>query len=179
VRDPRHASLGRRALLLDPMVKACWHGCSGALSTGFNADPAGVNQHSARIVIADQQRGDKGRTAFGLGPADDDKFLPVEAFGLEPKAVIAGAVGGIQPLRNNPLKPERSGTLMKYPTLADLVVAIADCFISEPGAGQQTEITAIEPGVHAIAVKFELMGPFVAALRFSDQPSELGLDPGR
>lgn len=68
---------------------------------------------------------------------------------------------------------------MKYPTLADLVVAIADCFISEPGAGQQMEITAIEPGVHAIAVKFELMGPFVAALRFSDQPSELGLDPGR
>jgi hypothetical protein len=47
----------------------------------------------------------------------------------------------------------------------------------EAGAGQQTDIAAVEPGVHAIAVEFELVGPLVAARRFCDQPRELRLDP--
>jgi len=47
----------------------------------------------------------------------------------------------------------------------------------EPGAGQQADIAAIEPGMRAIPVEFELMGPLAAAPRFRDEPRKLGLDP--
>jgi hypothetical protein len=40
----------------------------------------------------------------------------------------------------------------------------------EPGASQQPDIAAIEPGVHAVSVEFELVAPLVAARRFGDQP---------
>lgn len=35
-----------------------------------------------------------------------------------------------------------------------------------PGPDQQADIPAVEPGVHAIPVEFELVGPFVAGRRF-------------
>ena len=44
-------------------------------------------------------------------------------------------------------------------------------------AGQQMDIAAIEPGVHAIAVELELVRPLIAARSFRDQPRQLRLDP--
>jgi hypothetical protein len=39
----------------------------------------------------------------------------------------------------------------------------------EPGTAQQAVIAAIEPGMHAVAVEFELVRPLVAIRRFRDQ----------
>jgi hypothetical protein len=36
--------------------------------------------------------------AFGIGPADDDKFGPVEALALDPCAAVARQVRTINPL---------------------------------------------------------------------------------
>jgi hypothetical protein len=46
------------------------------------ADPAGINQPPVGVVVPEQQRADERPAALGVGPADNDKFLPVEAFGL-------------------------------------------------------------------------------------------------
>jgi hypothetical protein len=40
------------------------------------------------IVIGEQQSAEPGAPSFGIGPADDDKFLAVEAFDLEPQSAI-------------------------------------------------------------------------------------------
>jgi hypothetical protein len=47
-----------------------------------------------------------GRPALGVGSTDDDKFLAVEAFGLEPEPALAGAAGGVQPLGDDALEPK-------------------------------------------------------------------------
>ena len=54
-------------------------------------DPADVNQPPARIVIPEQQCADKRSAAFGVGPADDDKFLAMQAFDLDPTPQLPGA----------------------------------------------------------------------------------------
>ena len=54
-----------------------------------------------------------------------------------------------------------------------------DCLVFagpfEPGAGQQPDLATVEPGVHAIAVEFELVGPFVAARGFLANWQSCGL----
>jgi hypothetical protein len=45
-----------------------------------SAGAAGIDQPSVRIVIGEQQRAESRPRAFGIGPADDDKFLAVQAF---------------------------------------------------------------------------------------------------
>jgi hypothetical protein len=47
-------------------------------------DPACIDEFGFWCVIAQQQRPDAMSAALGIAPPDDDKFLPVEAFGLEP-----------------------------------------------------------------------------------------------
>ena len=47
----------------------------------------------------------------------------------------------------------------------------------EPGTGQQADIAAIDPGVHAISVEFELVAPLVAGGGFLHELAELRLDP--
>jgi hypothetical protein len=47
----------------------------------------------------------------------------------------------------------------------------------EPGASQHPDIAAIEPGVHAIAIEFELMAPLATAWSFLHELAELRLDP--
>ena len=47
----------------------------------------------------------------------------------------------------------------------------------EPGAGQQPDLGAIDPGVHAISIALELVRPILAAWDFLHQLTELGLDP--
>jgi hypothetical protein len=59
------------------------------------ADAAGVNQFSAGIVIAEQQRAEERPRAFWIRPADRREFLAVQAFDLEPEAAVAGCVGRV------------------------------------------------------------------------------------
>ena len=47
-----------------------------------------------------------------IGSAHDDKFLPVEAFGLEPEA-LAWAVTCVQPLGDDAFEPKGTGMSMK------------------------------------------------------------------
>ena len=47
---------------------------------------AGIDQPAIGIVIAEQQRPEKGPGALGIGPADDHELLAVQAFYLEPQA---------------------------------------------------------------------------------------------
>ena len=49
----------------------------------------------------------------------------------------------------------------------------------EPGACQQLDRTAIEPGHHAVAVIFDFVQPLVAPRRRFDQLRELRRDPFR
>ena len=65
----------------------------------------GINKLASRIVVPEQQRADIRAAAFGVGPADDDKFIAVEVFGLEPGPAIARAVRGIEALRDDALEP--------------------------------------------------------------------------
>ena len=69
---------------------------------------------------------DERTAAFGVGPADDDKFLPVEASNLEPETAVAWGCTGVQSLRDDAFQPKRAGMPVKRRTLADLVVAIVD-----------------------------------------------------
>ena len=49
----------------------------------------------------------------------------------------------------------------------------------EPGAGQQFHRAAIEPGVHAVTVEFDLVEPLIALRRRVDELGELRRDPFR
>ena len=50
-----------------------------------------VNQPTVSIVIGEQQRPEPGPGPFGIGPADDHKFLAVQAFDFQPQPAIVGA----------------------------------------------------------------------------------------
>jgi hypothetical protein len=196
------------------------------------------------------------------GPADHDKFLPVQTFDLAPHAAIAGRMGA---LCGDALEALFAGTLMKCAPAADLVVAVMQGSIGvrqqtrktflacgegpgaeilaveieqieeeedqrggvpvvrselddvergnavgsdaaqfaitiglagaklrhspgnrrifvgpvEAGARQQLDRTMIDPGVHAVAVVFDFMGPVVAFRRSVDGLRELRADPLR
>ena len=45
------------------------------------------------------------------GPADHDEFLAVQAFHFEPQAAIAGSVGRIDPLRDDPFNFQGAGMI--------------------------------------------------------------------
>jgi len=49
----------------------------------------------------------------------------------------------------------------------------------EPGAGQQPDRAAVQPGVHPVAVEFEFMQPLRPFRRLVDQFGELRFDPTR
>jgi len=57
--------------------------------------PAGIDQPAVGIVVGEQQRAEIRPPSFRIGPPDDDEFLAVKAFDLEPQAAVAGCVGDI------------------------------------------------------------------------------------
>jgi hypothetical protein len=59
----------------------------GSVDAGAGA--AGIDQPSVGIVVGEQQGAERWPGAFGIGPADDDKFLAVQTFDLEPQAAVA------------------------------------------------------------------------------------------
>jgi hypothetical protein len=52
----------------------------------------GIDQPSVRIVVGEQQRAEPRPPSFGIGPADRDGLLAMQAFHLEPQAAVAGRV---------------------------------------------------------------------------------------
>jgi hypothetical protein len=88
------------------------------------ADVAGIDQPSVGIVVGEQQRAEPRPPSFGIGPADDDKFLAVEAFDLEPQAAIAGRVGGIGSFRDDALELQLARLLVERQALAAVIVAV-------------------------------------------------------
>jgi hypothetical protein len=51
---------------------------------------ASINQPAVRVVIGKQQRAEIGPSPFGIGPADNDKFLAVEALTLRHRPRLPG-----------------------------------------------------------------------------------------
>jgi len=56
----------------------------GCVDAGAGA--AGIDQPSVGIIVGEQQRTEIWAPAFRIGSADDDKFLAMQAFDLEPQA---------------------------------------------------------------------------------------------
>jgi hypothetical protein len=68
------------------------------------AGAAGIDKPAVWIVVGEQQRAEPWPAAFGIGPADDDKFLAVKAFDLEPQATVGGGIGCIGAFRDDALE---------------------------------------------------------------------------
>ena len=64
--------------------------------------------------------------SFRVGPADDDELGPVEAFGLDPRAAIAGQIGPVDPLRDDALEPVLAGRPAESLAVAVLMIAVGD-----------------------------------------------------
>ena len=65
--------------------------------------------------------------ALRITPSDDDKFLPVEAFDLEPRAPV-GFVAAIDALRDDALDTVFAGQAMEHRPLPDLVIVVPQRF---------------------------------------------------
>src|SRR6516225_12497018 len=62
-------------------------------------------------------------TADWGGPAGHHEFLAVQAFHFEPQAAIAGSVGRVDPLRDDPFDFQGAGMIVESPPASDLVIA--------------------------------------------------------
>jgi hypothetical protein len=57
----------------------------------FRAHAAGVKELAVISVIAQEKRPEMGPRSFRIGPADDNKLLPVERFGFAQRPRFPGA----------------------------------------------------------------------------------------
>jgi hypothetical protein len=62
--------------------------------------------------------------ALGIVPSDDDKFLPVKAFGLKPRAPV-GLISAIDALRDNALHTVLAGHSMELHAIPDLMIVVS------------------------------------------------------
>jgi hypothetical protein len=58
------------------------------------------------------------------GPADHHELLAVQAFHFKPQAAIAGRVGRIGALRDDPLQLQGAGMVVEGPAAPDLMIAV-------------------------------------------------------
>src|SRR5262249_1914171 len=89
------------------------------------AGPPGVEKLAVLGVVAQQQGAEMRPTSRGVGPADDDEFLAVEAFHLEPQAPIARNVWSVDPLRDDAFDAQATGLLMKVWAIAHHMIAVS------------------------------------------------------
>jgi hypothetical protein len=75
--------------------------------------PAGVNETAVRGVVGEEQCPEMRTRALGVGPADHDELLTVEALDLAPEAAVAVLVGAVQPFRDDALDPQVAGVAIK------------------------------------------------------------------
>ena len=90
------------------------------------ADAASVNQPSIRLEVTEQERADMRPRAFGVRPTDDDELGPVEAFGLDPCAAVAGQIGPIEPLRDDAFEPVLARRPPESLAVAVFMLAVGD-----------------------------------------------------
>ena len=72
------------------------------------ADSAHIDQLALRCVVAEQKRTDPMPSALGVTPPDNDEFLAVEAFRLQPRAPT-GLILTINALRDDALEAVLGG----------------------------------------------------------------------
>jgi len=90
------------------------------------ADAAGVDQPAIGVVIGEQERAEMRPPPLGIGPADDDKFITVQAFDLAPQAAIARRVDGIDAFGDDPLDRHFAGMFVKGRAPPDVVIAVVE-----------------------------------------------------
>src|SRR5215469_6342718 len=76
-------------------------------------------------MVAGQKGAKALALAFRVGKADDDDFLAVAAFDLEPAATAPGPIGCVAALRDDAFEAEAAGLAKNRRSLALLVVAVA------------------------------------------------------
>jgi hypothetical protein len=65
-------------------------------------DATGINEPADRVVIRQQERSEPGTRALGIGPANHHELLAVLTLDLEPQAAMAGRIGSIGALGDDP-----------------------------------------------------------------------------
>ena len=73
-------------------------------------------------VIAEQERAEVGTRSLGFGPADDDEFLAIKAFGLAPETPVARRIGCIDRLGDDAFEPEFASMFADQLAVAHLVI---------------------------------------------------------
>src|SRR5271167_3023607 len=98
-----------------------------------------MDQVAVRCVIADEQRPDAMSAPLGITPTDNDKFLPVKAFDLEPRTPV-GLIAAIDALRDDTLQAVLTGQPVELRAMPDLVVVV-------PQAVRRTLQQRCQPGL--------------------------------
>ncbi len=121
------------------------------------ADPTGIMQCPAAIVVAEQQRAEPLPPAGRVGEPDDHELLAIGTFHLEPAVAASGPIGLVAAFRNDPFEREPAGLAEKRRAAAGLVVAVAQhagrTWRNDPG---QRRLAVFERGsgeVPAVAVE--------------------------
>src|SRR5260221_11260499 len=89
------------------------------------ADPAGIAQFAAVVVVAEEQRAEALARAAGIAEADDDELLAIAAFDLEPAPAAARHIGRVALLGDDAFEGVGAGVLEEFRTARILVIAIA------------------------------------------------------
>src|SRR6266404_8529207 len=90
------------------------------------SDAAGIAQFPGRVVIAEQQGAEAVPAALGVGKADDDELLAVEAFDLQPIGAAAGPIGLVTPLGDRAFEIVLAGLAVELVAVPLLMIAVAD-----------------------------------------------------
>ena len=79
---------------------------------------AGIDEPTVVGAVAKQKRAEMRPRSFRIGPADDNEFLPVEAFRFAPQASISGSIGCIDLFDTTPSGRSRPATKSTTPTIS-------------------------------------------------------------
>src|SRR4029077_14496403 len=89
------------------------------------AGAAGIFQRAV-IVIAEHERADRAFEMRGILVAEDDKFLVLLAFRLDPVVAAARAMRRVAPLRDHAFETELAGVREPLLSAALEMIAVAD-----------------------------------------------------
>src|SRR5260221_8782125 len=117
------------------------------------ADPAGIAQFAAVVVVAEEQRAEALARAAGIAEADDDELLAIAAFDLEPAPAAARHIGRVALLGDDAFEGVGAGVLEEFRTARILVIAIAQDAARLAGdEALQCRLAVNEPHPEEVAV---------------------------
>src|SRR5882724_1055479 len=87
-------------------------------------DAPGINEPTVWIVVCEQECSEPGTRTFGVAPANDHELLAVLAFDLHPQAAIAGRIGSLGSLGDDPLNRQLASPGIELLTASDLVITV-------------------------------------------------------